>query len=158
MQILYFSQNENIETSHRGNFHALVVEDKNIFFTLFSYITAVAVKWLYKGSVIFQSMFYNLHSFGLLLRSSRPEVFFKKFALKSFAKCTGKHLCQRKLKVVFLRKLQDACYFINKETPDMCFPVIFPKFSGAMVLQNITNGHLLMFSVSWFLRKENIKL
>ena len=28
-------------------------------------------------------------------RSSRPEVFYKKGALKNFAKLTGKHPCQR---------------------------------------------------------------
>ena len=30
----------------------------------------------------------------LLLRSSRPEVFYKKAVLRNFAKFTGKHLCQ----------------------------------------------------------------
>ena len=38
-------------------------------------------------------------------RSSRPEVFWKKGALRSFAKFTGKHLCQSLLfnKVAGLR-------------------------------------------------------
>ena len=32
--------------------------------------------------------------FGVIFRSSRPEVFCKKGVLRNFAKFTGKHLCQ----------------------------------------------------------------
>ena len=39
---------------------------------------------------------------GVWLRSSCPEVSYKKDALRNFAKFTGKHLCQ----VSFLIKLQ----------------------------------------------------
>ena len=42
-----------------------------------------------------KKIFY-LHSiFIMMYRSSRPEVFYKKGALRNLAKFTGKHLCQR---------------------------------------------------------------
>ena len=45
--------------------------------------------------------------------SSHPEVFCRKDVLRSFAKFTGKHLCQS----LFLIKWQaSACSFIKKET------------------------------------------
>ena len=47
------------------------------------------------------------------MRSSRPEVFFKKAVLRNYAKFTGKHLCQRLW-----------C---------MCFPVNFVKFPRAPI-------------------------
>ena len=39
-----------------------------------------------------------------LVRSSRPEVFYKKGILRNFAKFTGKHLCQR----LFFNKVSGA--------------------------------------------------
>ena len=47
--------------------------------------------------VTFHSMFWNLHSFELMLGTSHPEVFCKKVTFKSFTKLTGKHLCQSPL-------------------------------------------------------------
>ena len=51
------------------------------------------------------------------LRSSRPEVFYKKGVLRNFAKVTGKNLCQS--------------LFIKKRLWDSCFPVNFAKFLRA---------------------------
>ena len=54
------------------------------------------------------------------LRSSRPEVFCKKGVLRTFAKFTGKHLCQS--------CGPQACNFIKKKLWHRCFPVNFAKF------------------------------
>ena len=43
-------------------------------------------------------------------RSSRPEVFFEKGALRNFAKFTGKHLCQS----FFFNKVSFS-YTVNKD-------------------------------------------
>ena len=87
--------------SHEHSHFSIAVEDKNTFFAFFSKITDMVVEWLYQDVVTFHSMFYNLHSYELLLGSSHPEV---KVALKNFAKFTGS-ICAG---VSFLRKLQDA--------------------------------------------------
>ena len=57
------------------------------------------------------------------LRSSLPEVFFKKGVLRNFTKFTGKHLCQslffkscRTRACNFIQKETQACNFIQKET------------------------------------------
>ena len=56
------------------------------------------------------------------LRSSRPEVFYKKGVLRNFAKVTGKNLCQS--------------LFIKKRLWHSCFPVNFAKFLRTPFLQN----------------------
>ena len=66
------------------------------------------VKLQVKGFILEQ-----WHEFVQLInRSSRPKVFCKKVVLKSFAKFTGKHLCQR----LFLKKLQVSGQNISKNT------------------------------------------
>ena len=45
IQMLHFRV--NIETSYHRNFHISAVEYENIFFTLFSFITAMVAKWPY---------------------------------------------------------------------------------------------------------------
>ena len=60
----------------------------------------------------------------VLFRSSRSEVFYKKGALRSFAKFTGKHLCQ--------------------SLWHRCFPVNFAKILWALSLQNISGGCFLV--------------
>ena len=51
-------------------------------------------------------------------RSSRPEVFCKKGALRNFAKFLGKHLCQSLMPATL----------IKKRLWHRCFPVNFAKF------------------------------
>ena len=60
------------------------------------------------------------------LRSSRPEVFYKKGVLRNFAKVTGKNLCQS--------------LFIKKRLWHSCFPVNFAKFLRTPFLQNTSGG------------------
>ena len=80
-------------------------------------------------------MFENLHSFELMLGSSRPEVFCKKVALKSFAKFTQGNTCAG---VSIVKKLQDTRDFINKETLAHVFSCEFSEiFRG-----NFFAGHL----------------
>ena len=73
---------------------------------------------------------FNLHSAPssssslLLLRSSRPEVFYKKVVLRNFAKFTRKHLRQR----VFFNKVAGLRLFIKKGLWHRCFLVNFAKF------------------------------
>ena len=44
------------------------------------------------------------HGLWNLVKSSRPEVFYKKAVLKNFAKVTGKHLCQSLFFNTFIKK------------------------------------------------------
>ena len=59
-------------------------------------------------------------------RSSRPEVFRKKGALRNFAKFTGKHLWQR----LFFNKVAGLrpATLLKKSLWHRCFPVNFVKF------------------------------
>ena len=50
---------------------------------------------LYKTQLINSQKFISQITAKAFFRSSRPDVFCKKGVLKSFAKFTGKHLCQR---------------------------------------------------------------
>ena len=59
------------------------------------------------------------------LRSSRPEVFRKKGALRNFTKFTGKHLCQR---LFFNKVAGQTCNFIKKESLAQVFYCEFLKF------------------------------
>ena len=65
-------------------------------------------------------------------RSSRREVFCTKVTLKSFAKFTRK--------LLYLRKLQDACDSITKETPVQVFSCGFSEIFRGIFLA----GHLEM--------------
>ena len=72
-----------------------------------------------------------------ILRSSCPEVFYKKGVLRSFAKFTGKHLCQR----LFLMKLQTwPATLLKKGLWRKCFPVNFARFLSTPFLQNSPGG------------------
>ena len=73
------------------------------------------------------------------LRSSCPEVFYKKGALRNFKKFAGKHLCQR----LFFNKVADLAWpatLLKKSLWHMCFPVNFAKFLTAPFLQNTSGG------------------
>ena len=72
---------------------------------------------------------YSAHSSSsslLLLRSSHPEVFYKKGVLRYFAKITWKHLCQS----LFLNKVTGLrpATLLKKKFWHKCFPVNFAKF------------------------------
>ena len=61
-----------------------------------------------------------------MIRSSRPEVFFKKGVLRNFAKFIGKNLCQS----LFFNKIAGkTCSFIKKETLAQVFSCEFCKIS-----------------------------
>ena len=59
-------------------------------------------------------------------RSSRPDVFYKKGALRNFTKFTGKHLCQS----LFSNKVAGLtpATLLKKRLWQRCFPVNFVKF------------------------------
>ena len=69
------------------------------------------------------------------LRSSCREVFYRKGVLRTLAKFTGKHLCQR---LVF-NKFAD-CNLLKKSLWHRCFPVNFAKFLRTPILQNSSGG------------------
>ena len=60
-----------------------------------------------------------------ICRSSRPEVFCRKGALRNFAKFTEKQLRQG---LLFNKVADLSRFFIKKETRHRCFPVNFVKF------------------------------
>ena len=74
-----------------------------------------------------------------LHRSSHQRCSMKKGVVKSFAKFTGKHLCQSP---IFSKVAGGACSFIKKRLCHRCFPVSFAKFPRTPFLQN-TSGRLL---------------
>ena len=53
--------------------------------------------------------------------NSRPEVFYKKGALKNFTKFTKKHLYRSLFLYKVARLRPEACNFIKKETPTQIF-------------------------------------
>ena len=63
-------------------------------------------------------------------RSSRPEVFCKKGVPRTFAKFTGKQLCQSLFlnKVAGLRPATRPATLLKKRLWHRCFPVNFTKF------------------------------
>ena len=74
------------------------------------------------------SLTFLLFGSWSFVRSSHPEVFCEKGVLRSFAKFTGKHLCQS----LFFDKVADlrpkACIFIKKRPWHRYFYVNFAKF------------------------------
>ena len=71
---------------------------------------------------------------NIAYRSSRPDVFCKKSVLRSFAKFTGKYMCQS----LFFNKvtgLRPATLF-KKKLWHRCFSVNFLKFLRRHFLQN----------------------
>ena len=63
-------------------------------------------------------------------RSSRPEVFCKKGALRNFAKFTGKHLCLR------------PATLLKGSLWHRCFPVNFVKFLRILLFTEQPRGLL----------------
>ena len=78
-----------------------------------------------------------------VFRSSRPEVFCKKGALRNFAKFTGKHLRQS----LFFNKIEDLnpATSSKKSLWHRCFPVNFAKFLRTSFLQNTSAGCFYVF-------------
>ena len=74
-------------------------------------------------------------------RSSRPELFRRKAALKSYVEFTRKHPCWS----FFLIKMQDgdAWNFIKKRLQHRYFPVKFAKFLRTPILKSICERLLL---------------
>ena len=68
----------------------------------------------------------RIHFSISLFSSSRPEVFCKKGVLRSFAKFTGKHLCQS----LFFNKVSSLrpTTLFKKKLWHRCFPVNSAKF------------------------------
>ena len=93
---------------------------------------------------IFRFWYYPFCVILLLIRDDEqkqpPEVFYKKGLLKTFAKFTGKHLCQSLFfnKVAGLR----SATLLKMRLWYRCFPVNFAKFWRTPFLQN-TSGRLL---------------
>ena len=60
------------------------------------------------------------------IKSSRPELFYKKGVLRNFTKFRGKHLCQG----LFFNKAADLrpANLLRKRLWHRCFPVNFAKF------------------------------
>ena len=67
-----------------------------------------------------------VHSTNSNFRSSRPEVFCRKGALKNFPKFTGKHLCQS----LFYNKVAGlgSSTLFKKRPWHRCFPLNFAEF------------------------------
>ena len=88
----------------------------------------------------------QLYSF----RSSHQRFSIKKCVLRSFAKFTGKHLCQSLLfnKVAGLK----PATFIKKRLWHRCFPVNFANFPRAPFLQKKSGLLFLQFYLSLSLR------
>ena len=70
-------------------------------------------------------------------RSSRPEVFCEKGALRNFTKFTGKHLCQS---LFFNKAAGGACNFIKEETLAQVLFCEFAKFLRTPFLQSTSGG------------------
>ena len=90
-----------------------------------------------------QSKFILCHS--LYLKSSEPEVFCKKGAVKTFAKFTGKQPVTETLfnKVAGLQSETLS----EKRLRQRCFPVNFDKFLGTLILKNNCERLLLLFII-----------
>ena len=76
--------------------------------------------------IMFYKLFNAYNTAFLFFRSSRPEVFCKKGALRNFAKFTGKHLCQSLIfnKICWLR----IANLLKMRLLHRCFPVNFAEF------------------------------
>ena len=83
----------------------------------------------------------------LFYRSNRPEVFCKKGVLRSFAKFTGKQLCQS----FFFNKVADLrpATLLKQRLYQRCFPVNFAIFLRTPFLQNTSGELLLLLHISF---------
>ena len=77
--------------------------------------------------IIFNENLTDFNQNMCFCRDSRPEVFYKKGVLRSFAKFTGKHLCQS----LFFNKVAGLtpATLLRKRLLRRCFPVNFANFS-----------------------------
>ena len=75
------------------------------------------------------------------LRSSRPEVFFRKGVLKICSKFTGEHSCRS------VNSINLLCYFIEIALRHVCSPVNLLHILRIPFPRN-TSGWLLLFFVS----------
>ena len=84
----------------------------------------------------------------LWFRSSRPDVFCDKGALRNFTKFTGRHLCQS----IFFNKVAGLrpATSLKKRLWHRCFPVNFDNFLRTPVLQN-TSGRLPLYGTEQYL-------
>ena len=88
---------------------------------------------------------------NLFNQKQPPEVFYKKGALKNFAKFTGNHLCQS----LFFNKvagLRPATLF-KKRLCHRCFPVNFAQFLRTLFSQNNSGG---CFCLTHYQRKLKV--
>ena len=87
-----------------------------------------------------------------MVRSSHPEVFYRKGALRNFAKFTGKHLSQS----LFFTKIcrSEACNFIKNETLAQTFSCEFCEISK----NTFFTEHLQATASVWFCLSKLEKL
>ena len=98
---------------------------------------------------------YSLMELLLTCRSSRPEVFCKKGALRNFAKFTAKHLCQN----LFFRTVLKMRIWLR------CIPMNLVKFPSTTFFRGLLNkmqvfqkDHLdLMYIILRFFWSSDIK-
>ena len=81
---------------------------------------------------------FNDHYINII-RSSRPEVFLRKGALKICSKFTGEHPCRSVISIKLL------CNFIEIALRHGCFPVNLLHIFRTPLLKNIS-GWLLLYS------------
>ena len=84
----------------------------------------------------FCNSFFN----GSVIRSSRPEVFFKKSVLRNFAKFTGKHQCEG----LFLYEVRPVT-LLKKRLWHRCFLLKRGSGSFRAISRNIINGFQSLF-------------
>ena len=91
----------------------------------------------------------------LICRSSRPEEFFKKDALRNFAKSTGKHLCQR----LFFNKVpgRRPATLFKKSLWHRHFPVNFAEILRTPFLTEHLRCLFLNMDVSQSCKKRQSK-
>ena len=84
-------------------------------------------------------------------RSSRPEVFHKKVALRNFAKFKGKHLCQS----LFVNKVAGLATLLKKRLWHRCFAVNFAELLRTPFLTEHLRWLLLGFCFDslWWIRE-----
>ena len=93
-----------------------------------------------------------LLAYVAILRSSRPEMFFKEGVLKHFAKFIGKLLCQS----LFFHKVAGR---LEKRLQHRCFSVNFARFFRAPLLYNICERLLLVLvRISLVWRAANLPM
>ena len=125
------------KNSETENLNTLITELLELYYPFRLFIKILFLKdTLYVNLAVFDmTCCCEITVVGIIVRSSRSEVFCNKDVLRNFAKFTGKPLCQSPFlnKVAGLRP--DACSFIKKRLWHRCFPVNFAKFLGTPFLK-----------------------